>query len=140
MRLFPRFENVGYADSFMESWEAQRRVRTDKHFDTYFRMSIGDETLPLAEIDEFIGHAGDGEYVKRAFRKALGVIRKNGKSKVPLLLDELNVHAVNLESEVPASLFPRYSKSLITLIEMRIVRVAAFLSVTICESTGLFEN
>ncbi|MFI5329814.1 MAG: P-loop NTPase fold protein [Desulfobaccales bacterium] len=97
MRLFPRFENVGYADSFMESWEAQRRVCTDKHFDTYFRMSIGDETLPMAEIDEFTEHAGDEEYVKQAFRKALGSIRKNGKSEVPLLLDELNVHAARIE-------------------------------------------
>ena len=97
MRLFPRFENVGYANSFMESWEAQRRVCTDKHFDTYFRMSIGDETLPIAEIEDFIGHAGDEGYVKRAFLKALGSIRKNGKSKVPLLLDELNVHAARIE-------------------------------------------
>ena len=97
MRLFPRFENVGYSEGFVQMWEDRRRVCTDKHFDTYFRMGIGDEALPASEIDEVIERAGDAEYVKQAFRKALGLIRKNGKSKVPLLLDELNVHAARIE-------------------------------------------
>lgn len=97
IRLFPRLENVCYSESFMESWEAQRRVCIDKHFDTYFRMGIGDETLPIAKIEDFIGHVGDEGYVKRAFLKALGSIRKNGKSKVPLWLDELNVYAARIE-------------------------------------------
>lgn len=97
MRLFPRFENVGYSDSFIESWEAQRLVCTDKHFDTYFRMGVGDETLPIAEIDEFVERAGDGECVKDAFHKALNSIRKNGKSRVPLLFDEVNVHASRID-------------------------------------------
>ena len=55
------------------------------------------ETLSIDEIDEFVEHAGDVEYIKEAFRKALGSIRKNGKSKVPLLLDEINVHASRIE-------------------------------------------
>ena len=97
LRLFPRFENVGYSEGFVQMWEDRRRVCTDKHFDTYFRMGIGDEALPASEIDEVIERAGDAEYVKQAFRKALGLIRKNGKSKVPLLLDELNVHAARIE-------------------------------------------
>lgn len=97
IRLFPRFENVGYSHSSIEGWEAQRLVCTDKHFDTYFRMSVGDETLPVAEIDDFIEHAGNVEYVKDAFRKALNSIRKNGKSKVPLLFDEVNVHTSKID-------------------------------------------
>jgi predicted KAP-like P-loop ATPase len=97
IRLFPRFENVGYSHSFIESWEAQRRVCTDKHFDTYFRMGVGDETLPVEEIEDFIKHAGEIEYVKDAFRQALCSIRKNGKSKVPLLFDEINVHASKID-------------------------------------------
>ncbi len=98
-RLFPRFENVGYSLGFTERWEAQRLVCTHKHFDTYFRMGIGDETLSIAEIDELIEHAGDVEYVKQAFRKALSSIRKNGRSKVPLLLDELNAHATRIAKD-----------------------------------------
>lgn len=99
IRLFPRFENVGYSSSFLDGWEAQRLVCTHKHFDTYFRMGIGDETLSIAEVDEFIEHAGDEEYVKQTFLKALSSIRKNGKSKIPLLFDELNVHASRIEKE-----------------------------------------
>ncbi|MCD4650818.1 MAG: NTPase KAP [Candidatus Cloacimonetes bacterium] len=99
MRLFPRLENVGYSSSFVEEWEAQRRVCTKKHFDTYFRMTIGDETLSINEIEEFISNAGDKEFVKNSFKKALQIIRKNGRSKVPLLFDELNVHAQKIEKE-----------------------------------------
>ena len=97
MRLFPRFENVGYSSGFLERWVAQRLVCTEKHFETYFRMAIGDETLSVAEINEFVDRCGDGAYVKRVFREAFKSIRKNGKSKVPLLLDEVNAHASKIE-------------------------------------------
>jgi predicted KAP-like P-loop ATPase len=99
MRLFPRFEITGYSSSFVDKWEAERLVCTEKHFDTYFRMAIGNETLSAAEIDEFVERSGDREYIIQIFRKALNSIRKNGKSKVPLLLDELNVHASRIEKE-----------------------------------------
>jgi predicted KAP-like P-loop ATPase len=81
----------------METWAAERRVCTDKHFDTYFRMGIGGETISIAKVDEFIENAGNPEYVKQAFLKALGSIRKNNKSKVPLLFDELNVYASRID-------------------------------------------
>jgi predicted KAP-like P-loop ATPase len=97
MRLFPRFENVGYSHDSIREWEVQRRVCTDKHFDTYFRMGIGDETISIAEVDEFVENADNPEYVKQAFRKELGLIRKSGKSKVPLLLDEINVNASRID-------------------------------------------
>lgn len=99
VRLFPRFENISYSGNSIDAWDAQRRVCIDKHFDTYFRMSIGDGTLSVSKIEEFVLHAGDSDYVKRTFRSALGTIRKNGKSKVPLLLDELNVHASKIKRE-----------------------------------------
>jgi len=94
---FPRFEDVIYASSFLEQWEALRLVCTQKHFDTYFRMTVGDETLPINEIDAFINQCGDKTYVKVAFREALRSVRKNGRSKVPLLLEELNTHASKIE-------------------------------------------
>lgn len=97
MRLFPRFENVGYSESSIQKWEADRLVCATPHFDTYFRMSLGDATLSMTDINDVIGHAGDEDYVRRIFRTSLGSIRKNGKSKVPLLLDELNVHAARIE-------------------------------------------
>ncbi|MCZ6863214.1 MAG: P-loop NTPase fold protein [Alphaproteobacteria bacterium] len=97
IRLFPRFENVSYGSDFPVRWEAQRLVCAEKHFDTYFRMSIGDETLSMDEINEFIERCGDGAYVKQAFLEARSSVRKNGKSKVPLLFDEVNTHASRVE-------------------------------------------
>ncbi|MBD3330331.1 NTPase KAP [Candidatus Peregrinibacteria bacterium] len=99
MRLFPRLENVGYSSSYIEQWEAQRRVCTTKHFDTYFRMTIGDETISINEIDELISKAGDKEFVKDKFYSAVKSIRKNGRSQVPLILDELNVHASIIDKD-----------------------------------------
>ncbi len=99
LRLFPIFEKINYSSEFNAEWESQRLVCTKEHFDTYFRMSIGDETLPISEIDELIKQCDDKEYVKRTFYDALKTVRKNAKSKVPLLLDELNVHASRIENK-----------------------------------------
>jgi len=99
LRLFPRFENMGYGSEWLEQWRAQRRVCSNEHFGTFFRLTIGNETLSAAEINEFIENCGSETYVKETFFKALGVIRKNSKSKVPLLFDELNVHASKIQKE-----------------------------------------
>jgi predicted KAP-like P-loop ATPase len=99
LRLFPRLENMGYSASSVQKWEADRLVCATPHFDTYFRMSLGDDTLSKSEIDDVIENAGDGEYVRGIFRTALGSIRKNGKSNIPLLLGELNTHAARIEEE-----------------------------------------
>ena len=66
-RLFPRFSNVSYSSDTLKRWDAQRRVCIEKHFDTYFRSAIGEETLPLKEINEFIERCGDIEFVKKSF-------------------------------------------------------------------------
>jgi predicted KAP-like P-loop ATPase len=99
MRLFPRLENVGYSVDFYNEWGAQRRVCAENHFDTYFRFAIGDETLPISDIDEFIERCSDENFVKETFLKALGEIRRNGKSKVPILFSELNIHAPRIDKE-----------------------------------------
>ena len=99
MRLFPRLENVGYGSGFIESWEAQRRICSEKHFDTYFRMAVGDEALPVNEMNDLIAHTNNAGYLKAALVKAASTIRKNKKSKVPLLLDELNIHAAKIEKQ-----------------------------------------
>ncbi len=105
MRLFPRFENVGYSSSFMQEWEAQRQVCTEKHFDTYFRMSLGDDVMSITELEDFIECCGEVEFVKKEFTEAVKKIRKNGKSKVPLLLDELNCYALKIDVEKYEPLF-----------------------------------
>ncbi|MHA1165071.1 MAG: KAP family P-loop NTPase fold protein, partial [Alphaproteobacteria bacterium] len=81
-RLFPRLRNMSYGTGFLEEWEADRRVCIDKHFNTYFKMALGDETLSIKEIENFIQNCGKKSFVKRGFRDALKSIRKNRKSQV----------------------------------------------------------
>jgi predicted KAP-like P-loop ATPase len=99
LRLFPFFEDVGYSAEFQSEWEYQQRICSERHFDTYFRLSISNEAYSRAEVDEFVEHCADKEYVKKQFRQALKHIRKNGKSKVPLLLDELNVNSLKIDKQ-----------------------------------------
>lgn len=100
MRLFPRLEkNMGYSSDFLSIWSKQRRVCTKKHFDTYFRMSIGEDILSINEINDFIAKCGEIDYVKSVFRKYGKLIRKNGKSRIPLLLEELNTHADKIKED-----------------------------------------
>ncbi len=98
-RLFPRFENTRYSDGTLEQWEAQRRVCAERHFDSYFRMTIGEDTLRSEEIEELVQGAGNAEFIKDKFRRASLSIRKSGTSKVPILLEELTIHSIRIEEE-----------------------------------------
>ena len=52
-RLFPRMEDVGYGSDFHTSWNAERRVCIEAHFDTYFRLILSHEALPVELINRF---------------------------------------------------------------------------------------
>lgn len=97
IRLFPRFENVHYTPEFMQNWDSQRLLCVPKHFDTYFRLSLSDEALSMVKINEFLSNCNDIEYVKSKFVQAVSKIGKNGKSEVPLLLDELMAHSAKID-------------------------------------------
>jgi predicted KAP-like P-loop ATPase len=103
MRLFTPLEavwsNVNYHADFAAQWARQRRACSKAHFDAYFRFSVGDETLPRAELDELIKRAGDKEFIKSSFRNALTVKRSRGATKAALLLDELTLHASRIPDE-----------------------------------------
>lgn len=88
-RLFPAFENTSYGDRFYDIWSNARRVCIDKHFDTYFRLSLSDETLSAADIAEVVEKAGDANFIKRRFADAALKRRKNGRTMVPILMGEL---------------------------------------------------
>ncbi|QEE25805.1 AAA family ATPase [Rhodanobacter glycinis] len=90
-RLFPAMENVSYS-GFHETWDAERRVCLSKHFDTYFKLSLSIDTLSAADIGELLKHANDRDFVKQRLLKAAMQIRKDGKSMVPVILDELTGH------------------------------------------------
>jgi len=103
MRLFPPLEsvwsNLHYGSDSTAQWERDRRACSSAHFDSYFRFSLGDDTLPMSEIDALIAHAGDSAFVETTFREASKNVRSNGGTKAALLLDELNLHADRVADE-----------------------------------------
>ncbi|MBB6186666.1 P-loop NTPase fold protein [Rhodanobacter sp. MP7CTX1] len=101
-RLFPAFEEVTYS-GFRESWELERRVCVAKHFDTYFKMSLSDDTLPSKEIRELLDRSGDKEFIQERLLRAATQLRSKAKSMVPVVLDELTSHGRQIaKDKVPA--------------------------------------
>jgi predicted KAP-like P-loop ATPase len=98
-RLFPAMEDTTYGEGFDRIWDAERRVCVGKNFDTYFRLSLSEETISNAELGELIARAGDKAFIQERFRAAAVQVRKSGKSMVPVLLDELNSHARDVARE-----------------------------------------
>ncbi len=92
-RLFPKLEEVGYGSEWIARWDAERRICVEAHFDTYFRLTLSDEALPVGVIEELSRRADDTAFVKTTMREAARTIRRNGKSMIPVYLDELNTHA-----------------------------------------------
>jgi predicted KAP-like P-loop ATPase len=101
-RLFPVFEEVTYS-GFREGWESERRVCLAKHFDTYFKMSLSDDTLPGKEIRELLDRADDKEFIQERLLRAATQIRRDAKSMVPVVLDELTSQGRQVaKDKVPA--------------------------------------
>ena len=61
-RLFPRTEDFGYSSDLNQDWNAERRVCVEAHFDTYFRLFLSDEALPMERINEFIKKADNRDF------------------------------------------------------------------------------
>lgn len=102
-RLFPKLENVVYGSDWIAHWDAERRVCIEAHFDTYFRLTLSNETLPAKTIEEMAKRAGDVDFIKTTMRTAAQTIRRSGKSMVPVYLDELNTHATRIDKQNVAS-------------------------------------
>jgi predicted KAP-like P-loop ATPase len=91
-RLFPRLETTGYGTHSLAGWDVERRVCVPKHFETYLRSMLSDETLPMDEISELVRRAGDVDFVKQKFLGAAAKRRRNGTSFIPVYFDELTSH------------------------------------------------
>jgi len=98
-RLFPRLRNMGYGFDFISRWDAERRVCIEAHFDTYFRLTLSDETLPTNIIEEITKRADDVAFIKNEMKAAARVKRRSGKSMVPVYLDQLTTHAHDIKIE-----------------------------------------
>lgn len=98
-RLFPRLESAGYGSDWIPIWDAERRVCIEAHFDTYFRLTLSEETLPTKIIEEMASRADDAEFIKMTMRSAAKTRRRNGKTMVPVYLDELTTHAARIDRD-----------------------------------------
>ena len=103
-RLFPNMEDTSYTRDFHAIWDAERRVCIDAHFDTYFRLTLSEETLPMERINEIIAKTDDRSFIQKLFRDAATKRRKSGTSMVPVFLDELTTHASSVPKEKIESL------------------------------------
>ncbi len=95
--LFPSLEEVEYTSDFKAEWNSERRVCVETHFDTYFRLHLGDEALSIRKINSLVEKADDQQLVRSTFREAARRQRKNGTSMVPVYLDELIDHASRIK-------------------------------------------
>jgi len=86
-----------YSHEFTKLWDAERRICIEKHLETYLRLTLSDEALSSAKLDELVKRAGDQEFISQSFREAAQTPRKNGTSMVPVYLDELTTHALEVD-------------------------------------------
>lgn len=96
-RLFPRRGRIIYGADSLSRWDAARHICVSAHFDSYFRLSLSDDTLPIRQIEELIERADDVNFVQITLREAALTIRKGHGSMVPVYLDELTTHARRVE-------------------------------------------
>ena len=91
--LFPKLDsvwsNVSYNSSSEAKWRAWRRICDPGHFSTYFRLTLSADVLSKKVLQEFFQNISNEESSKRFFRERASVVRKDGRSEVPLILDDL---------------------------------------------------
>jgi len=110
-RLFPRLDSVWgnlHHSSSDRVWRAERRICDPAHFSSYFKLALGQDVLPRRVVNDLIEHVGDSEYVRQTFLDHLSAVRKNGKSDIPLLLDELTA----MPQRIPVDMVPTFLASL----------------------------
>ena len=75
--------------SYKESWEAEHRVCTDSSFDVYFGLFSSSHTVTQATFHDISKNASDSKYIKTLFYKSINGTEKNGRTRVSIILDEL---------------------------------------------------
>ena len=107
MRLFPALRRVwldqAYTDNF-DMWDSQRRVCSLRHFDTYFRFALPDDVLSKKEVETFIAHSGNPEFIQHSLLDAMEISSPNFGTKAALLLEELRIYASDISDAQVSSL------------------------------------
>ena len=107
-RLFPRLDsvwsNVHHGSSAAAVWRASRRICDPGHFSTYFRLALGQDVLSRRVLEELLGSLSDADQLKRFFRERGSIVRKDGRSELPIVLDDLIGSANRISKEQAATL------------------------------------
>ena len=98
-RIFPKLESMGYGGDWLSTWTSEKRVCIEKYFDTYFRLSLSTDALSSKNIENLIEQSGNRDFIQITMLDAKDQKRKNGKSMVPVYLDELNTHASKIPKD-----------------------------------------
>lgn len=91
-RIFPKLNNT-----YENNLGIDRRVCLSNHFDTYFRLSLSEETIPILLIESLIKRADDIAYVQDVFKDAARIKRRSGKTMVPVYLEEIKTHGDKID-------------------------------------------
>ncbi|KKZ14318.1 MAG: hypothetical protein TH68_05220 [Candidatus Synechococcus spongiarum 142] len=101
--LFPPLDSVWNTSILpvdREECQRQRRACSPEHFDTYFRFSLSQETINLAEVQAVIKNSGNKARVENVLLQAIQNQTGNGRrAYASVLLDELKVHAKSIPIE-----------------------------------------
>ena len=101
LRLFPRVQAI-WSNTYYSStdqWQRERLVCSEQHFPTYFSFSVNEDTISTVELKELLDAAGDSEAIVQIFRKLVKQNRRDGGTRAALGLEELLVHAPDIDDE-----------------------------------------
>jgi hypothetical protein len=102
-RLFPRLDsiwgNMRYDTSSANAWRTERRICDPGCFSAYFRLVLGSDVLPRGLMNELIAKVDDRDFVQSFFRKRARATRRDGRSEVPLVMQELLGASDRISSE-----------------------------------------
>jgi len=107
-RLFPKlsgpWENhhLGYDAS--NEWRRDRRICSESYFDTYFRLSCGEQAGALQQVNRLLEVLGDEEERVALLRRSAGTVRPKGGTMAAVLLEELNAQASDIDKTQIAGL------------------------------------
>lgn len=102
-RLFPKLESVwgnhGYANEFLNKWNAERRICAPNRFPAYFIFGIGEEALSKRDMDRVRCSLQDPAEFTTIVQEAAGRPRRAGGTRAAVLLDEIGALASDMEPD-----------------------------------------
>lgn len=101
MRLFPKLQSLWSNVYHSPDGSAQRlrRACATEHFSTYFQLSVPDNIISRADVETFIAHAGDSEWIAEKMREAVQTATRGGRTRAAPLLDALALYADDIPLE-----------------------------------------